>query len=97
MNDDFPEASGGKSNSPKALKGTPVTFHRYVVDCDAAIKRALDAGAKVMMPAADMFWSDRYGIVTDPFGHNWAFATHIQDLTQAQMEAGIKEACAQGA
>lgn len=95
MNDDFPEASGGKSMSPKALKGTPVTFHHYVVDCDAAIKRALDAGATVMMPAADMFWGDRYGIVTDPFGHNWAFATHIQDLTPPQMEAGMKEAFAQ--
>src|SRR4249920_3145422 len=46
MNDDFPEACDGKSSSPRALKGTPVTFHRYVVDCDAAIKRALDAGAK---------------------------------------------------
>jgi uncharacterized glyoxalase superfamily protein PhnB len=97
MNDDFPEACGGKSMSPKALNGTPVTFHQYVVDCDAAIKRAVEAGATVMMPAADMFWGDRYGIVTDPFGHNWAFATHIQDLTQAQMEAGMKEAFAQQA
>lgn len=97
VNDDFPEFANGKSSSPKALGGTPATFHRYVVDCDAAIKRALDAGAKVMMPAADMFWGDRYGIVTDPFGHNWAFATHIKDLAQAEIEAGMKEAFAQGA
>ena len=97
MNDDFPEACGGKSMSPKALKGTPVTFHHNVVDCDAAIKRAVDAGATVMMPASDMFWGDRYGIVTDPFGHNWAFATHIEDLTPAEMEAGMREACAPSA
>ena len=95
--DDFPEFCGGKSSSPKALKGTPVTIHRYVTNCDAAIKRAVDAGATLLMPAADMFWGDRYGVITDPFGHNWSFATHIKDLTPAEMQAGMKEACGQGA
>ena len=66
--DDFPEYCGGKASSPTALKGTPVSIHRYVVDCDAAIKRAQDAGATVLMPATDMFWGDRYGVVIDPFG-----------------------------
>ncbi|MDB5341065.1 MAG: putative enzyme related to lactoylglutathione lyase [Planctomycetaceae bacterium] len=89
--DDFPEYCNGKSQSPKALKGTPVTFHQYVVDCDAAIQRALDAGATVLMPAYDMFWGDRYGVVTDPFGHNWALATHIKDLTPEEMQAGMME------
>ncbi len=93
--DDFPEFCGGKSSSPLALKGTPVTFHQYVADCDAAIKRATDAGATVLMPAADMFWGDRYGIVTDPFGHNWAFATHIKDMTPAEMQTAMKEMFAQ--
>src|SRR5438270_10232796 len=45
--DDFPEFCGGKASSPKALKGTPVSIHHYVEYCDAAIKRALDAGATV--------------------------------------------------
>ena len=93
--DDFPEFCGGKASSPKALNGTPVTIHRYVEDCDAAIKRAADAGATVQMPPGDMFWGDRYGVVTDPFGHSWSFATHVRDLTPAEMEAGMKEACAQ--
>jgi uncharacterized glyoxalase superfamily protein PhnB len=93
--DDFPEFCGGKSSSPKALGGTPVTIHRYVTNCDAAMKRAQDAGATVMMPAADMFWGDRYGVVTDPFGHNWSLATHVKDLTPTEIEAGMKEACAQ--
>jgi PhnB protein len=92
--DDFPEFSGGKASSPKALNGTPVTIHRYVEDCDAAIKRAADAGATVQMPPDDMFWGDRYGVVTDPFGHSWSFATHIRDLTPAEIEAGMKEAFA---
>ncbi|MBM4067809.1 MAG: VOC family protein [Planctomycetes bacterium] len=69
--DDFPEYCGGKSQSPRALGGTPVTLHRYVTDCDAAIQRAVDAGATILMPAQDMFWGDRYGVVTDPFGHSW--------------------------
>jgi uncharacterized glyoxalase superfamily protein PhnB len=93
--DDFPEFCGGKSESPKALQGTPVTIHRYVKDCDAAIKRAQDAGATVLMPAEDMFWGDRYGVVTDPYGHKWSFATHIKDLTPDQMQAAMKEAFAQ--
>ena len=74
-----------------------MTFHQYVEDTDAAIKRAVDAGATVMMPASDMFWGDRYGIVTDPFGHNWAFATHIKDLTPEEMNAGMMETMSQGA
>jgi len=94
--DDFPEYCEGKSESPKSLKGTPVTLHQYVANCDAAMKRAQDAGATVAMPAMDMFWGDRYGVVVDPFGHKWAFATHTKDMTPAEMEAGMKEAFAQG-
>jgi PhnB protein len=94
--DDFPEFCEGKSQSPKALKGTPVTIHHYVENCDAAIKRAQDAGATVKMPAADMFWGDRYGVVTDPFGHQWSFATHIKDLTPDETRAAMKDAFAQG-
>ena len=94
--DDFPEFCGGKSQSPKALKGTPVTLHHYVRNCDAAIKRAQEAGATVMMPAQDMFWGDRYGVITDPYGHNWSFATHIKDVTPDEMRAAMKDACAQG-
>lgn len=92
--DDFPEFCGGKSATPISLKGTPVSLHHYVEDCDAAIKRAEKAGAKVEMPAADMFWGDRYGVIVDPFGHKWSFATHIKDLTPEQMQAGMKEAFA---
>jgi PhnB protein len=93
--DDFPEFCNGKSESPKALGGTPVTIHRYVEDCDAAIRRAHDAGATVKMPPQDMFWGDRYGVVTDPFGHSWSIATHVRDLTQEQIAEGMQQAFAQ--
>ena len=96
LNDDFPEYCGGKSETPKALGGTPVSIHHYVENCDAAIKRAQDAGATVAMPARDMFWGDRYGVIVDPFGHKWTFATRLKDLTPAEMQAGMKEAFAKG-
>ena len=81
--DDFPEWG---SLGPKALKGSPVTLHLYVQDVDAAIKQAVAAGAQVTMPAADMFWGDRYGQVVDPFGHRWSIATHKEDLTPEEIQ-----------
>lgn len=93
--DDFPEYCNGQSQSPAKLGGTPVTIHRYVPDCDAAIAKAEKAGATVKMPAADMFWGDRYGMVTDPFGHAWSLATHQQDLTPEQITQNMHDMFAQ--
>jgi uncharacterized glyoxalase superfamily protein PhnB len=92
--DDFPEFCGDKRQSPAALEGTPVTMHRYVENCDAAVERALKAGAKPLMPVGDAFWGDRYGVVIDPFGHQWAFATHIKDLTPDEIQTAMKQAFA---
>ena len=58
----------------------------YVTDADAAFERAVEAGATVTMPLADMFWGDRYGKLVDPFGHEWSVATHIEDVTPDEME-----------
>jgi PhnB protein len=96
LNDDFPEYCEGKSHSPQALGGTPVTIHRFVADCDAAIERAQEAGATLKMPVQDMFWGDRYGVVTDPFGHVWSIATHIRDVTPEELAKAAQEAFAQG-
>jgi uncharacterized glyoxalase superfamily protein PhnB len=64
---------------------TAVTIHLYVTDADAVFNRAVEAGATVTMPLADMFWGDRYGKLVDPFGHHWSIATHLEDLTMEQM------------
>ncbi len=90
--DDHPEYCGGKEQHPNALGATPVTIHRYVTDCDAAFNRAVEAGATPVMPLMDMFWGDRYGLVKDPFGHQWAFATHIKDMTDEEMRKAGEEA-----
>jgi uncharacterized glyoxalase superfamily protein PhnB len=63
-----------------------VTIHLYVTDADATFARAVEAGATVTMPLADMFWGDRYGMLEDPFGHSWSIASHREDLTKEQMQ-----------
>ncbi|MES1943515.1 Glyoxalase/bleomycin resistance protein/dioxygenase [Salinisphaera sp. PC39] len=84
--DDFPEfCAEGKARSPRALGGSPVTVHRYVRDCDAAVERARQAGATVQMPPEDMFWGDRYAQVVDPFGHSWSLATHVREVDPDEM------------
>jgi PhnB protein len=93
--DDFPEFCDGKSSSPQALGGTPVTLHRYVEDCDAVIEQTRQAGATVSMLPQDMFWGDRYGKVTDPFGHCWSIATHIRDLSEEEMAQAAQTAMQQ--
>jgi PhnB protein len=71
------EAKGqpaGKFAPAKEIGGTPATFHLYVENCDAAVKRAKEAGATVTMEPWDAFWGDRYAQVVDPFGLSWSFA-----------------------
>jgi len=76
---------------PKSLNGSPVTVHLYVTDVDAVVAQAVAAGATATMPVADMFWGDRYGQLTDPFGHRWSVATHKRDLTPDEIRKGMAE------
>ena len=94
MNDEMP---GMSRPAPTAEEPAPVGFWLWVADCDAAFKRAVEAGATVKMPPMDMFWGDRTGTVTDPFGYVWSFATHIRDMTPEEMhKAGEEFARANG-
>jgi len=77
---------------PQGLQDSPVYLHIYVEDVDAAMAQAEAAGAKITMPAADMFWGDRYGQLTDPIGHRWSIATHKQDLTPEQIQEAMRTA-----
>ena len=90
--DDMPEMMGGKSRDPKKLGGSPVGVHLYVQDAKAALDRAAKAGATVVMPVTEMFWGDLYGKLLDPFGHEWSVATHVKDLTPAEIAAAQKKA-----
>lgn len=92
LNDEFPEMG---AQSPLAFKGTAVTLHLYVQDADKQFKQALDAGATVVMPLADQFWGDRYGVVKDPFGHHWSIGSHMEDVTPEQMKERMAKAMSQ--
>jgi PhnB protein len=88
--DEFPEMD---CRGPESIGGTPVTIHVYVEDVDAAFGKAVAAGAQVRMPLADMFWGDRYGVLTDPFGHSWSMASHKEDLTPEEIAKRAPAPC----
>jgi PhnB protein len=79
---------------PKELGGTTASVFLYVEDVDAVTKQAVDAGATVTMEVADQFWGDRFGAVTDPFGHLWSIATHVEDVPPEEMAERAKAAMA---
>jgi PhnB protein len=88
--DEFP---GFGCGSAKTLGGSPVVLNLYVEeDVDSLFKQAEAAGATVNMPLQNQFWGDRYGQITDPFGHRWALGQHVEDVTPEEMERRAKEA-----
>jgi PhnB protein len=91
LSDPFPQSS---CRPPKELGGTSIGVFLYVEDVDSVIQQALDAGAELTTPAEDMFWGDRFGTVTDPFGHVWQIATRKQDLSPEEIMERGKEAMA---
>ena len=73
------------ASAPPTIGGSPVGLHVYVKDVDAACARAEKAGCNVDMPPTDMFWGDRYGKLTDPYGHKWSLGTHKEDVSPDEM------------
>src|SRR5437016_4831980 len=88
------EMPGGGCRAPQSLGGTTVNLFLYVTDVDSAFDQAVKAGAKADMPPSNMFWGDRFGRLTDPFGHSWSLATHVEDVAPAEMQKRTKEAMA---
>jgi PhnB protein len=89
--DEFPNMG---FKSPETVGGSPVTLAIYVENVDSLFNQAVAAGATVTHPLADQFWGDRYGLLTDPFGHRWALGQHIEDVAPEEMERRSKEAFA---
>jgi PhnB protein len=71
--------------SPQSLGGSPVTVHVYVEDVDAVFARALALGATESRPVDDQFYGDRLGQFTDPWGHRWSVASHVEDVSEEEM------------
>jgi PhnB protein len=91
LSDAFPQFT---VKPPKDIGGTTVGIFMYVEDVDEVFRRAVEAGATSTMEPEDQFWGDRFGTVTDPFGHNWQIATHVEDVPPAEMEERAKAAFA---
>jgi PhnB protein len=85
--DEFP----GMSHAPTPGATNPSALFLYLENVDATFNRAVSAGARVDMPLANQFWGDRYGKLTDPFGHQWALAQHVEDVSPDEMMRRQKE------
>jgi PhnB protein len=93
LNDEMP----GMAAAPNPTATPSFSLFLYVPDVDSVFKQAVSAGAKADMPVQDMFWGDRYGKVTDPFGHHWGLATHVEDVAPEEMERRSKAFMAKAA
>ena len=82
LSDPFPQSN---VKPPNEAGTSTMSIFMYSEDVDAAIKQAVDAGATVTTPTEDMFWGDRFGTVTDPYGHQWGIATHVEDVPPEEM------------
>ncbi len=81
--DEYPEM---KAQGPKAYGGSAVSIHLYLEDVDHVAKQAVAAGAKLVRPLENMFYGDRSGTLVDPFGHQWHISTHVEDVSEDEMQ-----------
>ncbi len=89
--DEFPEMG---VLSPLSVGGTATVLHFATDDVDAVWQRALDGGAEVRQPLHDAFWGERYGQITDPFGHRWGIAQRLRDVPRDELVRAVSEAFA---
>ena len=73
---------------------TSASIYLYVDNVDAVYERAIAAGAEARMPVTDMFWGDRFGSVTDPFGVRWNIATHTEEVAPEELSRRAAAAAA---
>jgi len=83
--------TGALHKSPLDLGAASVTLHVYLKNVDELWKRAVEAGARVDMQLDDMFWGERYGQLTDPFGHSWSLSKRIP-MSKEEMQRKRQEA-----
>lgn len=79
------------SHAPQPGANLPVKIHLFVQDVDSTVARAIEAGATLQRPVQDHFYGDRSGTIIDPFGHSWYIATHVEDMSNEEMQRRMKE------
>ena len=86
--DEFPEMG---HLGPNSRGGPTSSIVLYVEDVDTSFRKALEAGAKEQRPVENQFWGDRMGTLTDPFGHQWSLATHVEDVSESEMQTRMEQ------
>jgi PhnB protein len=82
LSDEFP----GNTTSPTSIGSSTVIMHVYSKNVDKLWERAVEAGAKIVMPIDNQFWGERYGQLLDPFGHNWSLSMQVR-MSRTEREA----------
>ena len=85
------ESLENKILSPSALGGAAASLHLYISDIDTLWQQALDCGARPVTELQNTYWGERYGIISDPFGHHWSMASKIENLSKDELAARVKE------
>jgi PhnB protein len=80
--------------SPRSWGGSGTGIMLYVDDVDRVFARAIDAGATTQQEVKDQFYGDRSGTLIDPFGHMWTVATHVEDVSEEEMQRRMEAAMA---
>jgi PhnB protein len=79
------------NRSPLTLGGNSINLFLYTADVDDLVRRAVEKGAKIIMPLEDQFYGDRSGRIEDPFGYLWVVSTHIKDVSNEEMKKVMEE------
>ena len=92
LSDEFPEYG---IKAPQTTGATSVSIHLHVDDSDEVIRRAVEAGATIVIEPKDQFYGERSGRVRDPFGHEWNIGHHIEDVSPDEMQRRYTKTCKQ--
>ena len=90
LGDENPSMGEGHSSAAR-IGASPVSLYLYIPDVDNVVERAVAEGAKIIKPVQTQFYGNRSGFIRDPFGHLWGIATHVEDVSPAELEERMKK------
>ena len=64
----------------------PACLYLYVDDVDASYRQAINVKGTSLREPTDEFYGDRSAGVRDEWNNQWWFATHIEDVSEEELE-----------
>jgi len=83
LSDEYPDFG---ALSPHTVGGCPMKMHLVVADAEAAVARAVEAGATLIRPVKVEFYGEKTGMVVDPFGFSWFLAEAVEEVSPEEMQ-----------